>query len=193
MQSYFLDLATLLQILSRQKQSGVLQAENIRLPGIKQSAGARLILEQGNIRSCTLSLKMGTLSMPAETNIAEGSKAMQMLYELETLEWRWTAASSLTTQKMQITRAKEKPPVPPVEFSPLAMREFSIPRRTAGFETTMLDTLPRNYRRILALVDGKRPVSKIAAMLAMPEEELRKTCNALRSLRLITWDNLPSE
>ena len=78
MQTYILDLTTLLHILTRQRQNGVLQAEEVRLPGVKQLVQARLTLVQGNIDSCLIFLKSD------RSVLAEGPQALHMLQEAGT-------------------------------------------------------------------------------------------------------------
>ena len=176
METYLLDLTTLLQILTRQKQSGVLQAEEVRLPASRQTAQAHLVLVQGKVQSCTLFRKTGT------SIIAEGSRALEMLYELGALEWRWTA------EPPQRILAEEQWPEPSVGGLPSSSEEPLLPRRTVYAGTADLHLLPRNYRRVLALVDGKRPVDKIISMLGFTDQqELLRILSELQAWGLIVW------
>lgn len=180
MQSYFLDLATLLQILSRQKQSGVLQAEDVRLAGIKQAAQAELTLVEGQVS--TLYLKMGN------SILAQGSQALQMLYEVGPLEWSWTVNPSWRVQ----TTAR----LPAVSVGNPSPREerLVIPRRTSAGEMAALEILPRNHRRAFALIDGRRSINQIASMLAFTDhEKLRKLLRDLQAWGMIIWDESPLE
>lgn len=167
METYLLDLTTLLQILARQKQSGVLQAEDVRLPGSRQATRAYLVLVQGKIESCTLFPKTGT------GIIAEGATALHILYELGALEWRWTP---------------NLPHIALTEEQRTAPSTGRLPRRTAYAETAAF-TLPRNHKRVLALIDGKRPIDKIASVLAFTNRhELLKVLSELHAWGLIVWD-----
>ncbi|MFL5628606.1 MAG: hypothetical protein ACJ788_23745 [Ktedonobacteraceae bacterium] len=179
MQTYLLDLVTLLQILARQKQSGVLQARDVRLPDGRRTAQARLVLVQGKIQSCTLFLQPGT------NIIAGGDIALQMLYELGTLEWQWTAGLP------QMKPPEEQYSVPSVDGRPPLQENWPLPRRSVPQRTAQADmadlySLSRNHRRVLALIDGQRSVDKIAAMLALTDQqELFKILNELHAWGLI--------
>lgn len=177
MQTYTLDLTTLLHILTRQKQNGVLQSEEVRLPGVKQLVHARLTLVQGNIDSCLIFLKTG------RSVLAEGPQALHMLQEAGALEWRWTADQPPTTQ------AITSPSLPSVGDALFTQGDTALPRQTQRVQTAALETLPRTHRRILALVDGTRTAGKIFAMLALTDaEEFRIALRELHAWGMITWD-----
>src|SRR6476620_10887313 len=94
MQSYFLDITTLLQLVSRQKRYGVLQANDVHLPRMRKSIQAQIILENGLVRSCKL-LSKGQI-------LAEDSQALHFLNDAGALEWNWV------TKTEEIERTNEK-------------------------------------------------------------------------------------
>ncbi len=173
MQSYTLDLRTLLQILARQKQNGVLYAEIVRIPDIKKPGEVHLDIIEGNVHSCIIHLKTGGV-------FAENSQALQIVSELGTLEWRWTAS---TTQK-----------VTPWVVSPSSQEDSStlIPQRTTSVEAMALHMLPHNHRRVLILVDGIRTISKISSMLSLTDyRELFNVLHEMQAKGMITFSKTP--
>lgn len=183
MEAYLLDLRTLLQILVRQKQSGMLYAEDLRLPGSRRTLQARLELLQGKIQSCVLR------AQGEATSVAEGSTALQVLYELGTLEWFWTPSfsSSAAEDEFAAFSTTSSP-----ARSPFINSESLLPRRTARADSTMLASLSRIHRRVLAMVDGERSVSKIASVLAMTDQQgLLRVLNELHAWGLIVWETSP--
>lgn len=177
MQSFTLDLKTLLQILSRQKQHGLIQAEipsdKLRIPGIRQLLQAGILLENGIVRNCAIALRQGE-------RVVEGQEALQLLLGVGIIEWHWVAS----TPQLPLPSPKEVPvrQAPITGYSPLI--PAFIPRRTPQGDKVW-QTLPREYRKILALVDGQRPVQKLSAILAMKEEDVMKALRIFRDRKLI--------
>jgi len=155
MQSYSLDLITLLQILSRQRQSGLLQAEMAHLPGSRQPGIARLEIVEGSVYTCTMYLKGGSI-------YAEGSKAYQMVSDAGSLEWIWSAYPSPRTPQQVI-------PFSPSENNTSSLSQL-VPRQTVQLDAGILNRLPRSHRRVLVLIDGIRTIGKIASMLALTDD-----------------------
>lgn len=184
MQSFTLDLKTLLQILSRQKQHGLLQAEipsdKLRIPGTRQLLQAGILLENGVVRNCAIALRQGE-------RVADGQQALQLLLGVGIIEWHWM----VNTPQLSLSSPKEASPVTqPIQMAQAAMPSYSppipvsIPRRTPrGDEVWQM--LPRDYRKILALVDGQRSVQKLATILAMKEDEVANILRTLQSRGLI--------
>ncbi len=179
MQSFTLDLKTLLHILSRQKQHGFVQAEipsdKFRFSGPRQILEASILLDSGIIRACTITYKH-------EEHILEGEDALHLLFNVGVIEWNWQPRtsqerSSLEEKSIPIHRTQSISN-PPVSTEP-------VPHRTSRGEEA-LQTLPREYRKVLALVDGQRSVHKLAAVLAMREEDVVIALRTLQSWGLIS-------
>ncbi len=180
MQIFPLDLKTLLQILARQKQRGLLQAnipsEKLRYPGTRQVLHASILLDNGIIQACTIALKQGEL-------VAEGQDALQLLMGVGVIEWQWRAnVSRLPDSPPQVAPSYQAPASSTVRFSLFAA---SVLQRTSRSEAA-LPTLPREYRKILALVDGQRSVHKLAIVLALSEEEVMTALRVLQSQGLVS-------
>lgn len=180
MQSFTLDLKTLLQILSRQKQNGVLQADissdKLRSMETRQMMQAQVLLESGVVRSCRIVFKNGEL-------LEEAQKALQLLLDAGVIEWHWEPGTSplpkLEREDTSVTRPLDISKQVPSPYFTL------VPQRTIRGEE-VLSTLPREYRKILALVDGQRTVHKLAVILSMNDEEVMAVLRTLQSWGLIS-------
>lgn len=173
MQSYFLDITTLLQIVSRQKRYGVLQAKDVPLPRMRKSIQAQIILENGLVRSCKL-LSKGQI-------LAEDSQALHFLNDVGALEWSWV------TKTEEIERTNEKTSLV-LQRSPVQEDASSIPRRTLVVDNARLDELSRNHRRVLSIIDGSRSVSRIYSVLSFTDpQELLSILRDLTDRGLICW------
>ncbi len=180
MQSFTLDLKTLLHILSRQKQHGLVQAEipsdKLRFPSPRQILQANILLESGVLRVCTITDKY-------EERILEGEDALQRLFTVGVTEWHWKPHTS--QQLPSLEKDKTGPIQRTQSISNQPLFTEVVPRRTSRGEE-VLQTLPREYRKVLALVDGQRSVHKMAAVLAMKDEEVMIALRTLQSWGLIS-------
>src|SRR5690349_13612513 len=131
MQSYFLDVKTLLQIVSRQKRHGVLQANDVHLPRMRNSVQAQIILENGLVRSCKL-LSKGQI-------IAKDSQALHFLNDAGALEWSWV------TKIEEIEQTNGKNSLVP-QHAPVQEDISPVPCRTLVVDRSRLDELSRNHR-----------------------------------------------
>jgi len=180
MQSFTLDLKTLLQILSRQKQHGLLHAdissEKLRYHGTRQLMQANILLENGNVQTCTIVLKQGGL-------LVEGQKAMQSLLEVGVIDWYWetrTAPSPIPNGEGISAEQSLRTGT----LAPSSSAAF-VPHRTIQSEKA-LPTLPREYRKVLLLVDGQRTVHKLATMLSMSDEDVMAVLQIFQSQGLLS-------
>jgi hypothetical protein len=160
LQSYYLDLSTLLQIMSRQKRSGTLTIEHIHLPNVRGQVSVSVEIEQGVIRSCQITQK--------RTLIAAGQPAIQVLLPLQALEWHWSPLlSSKGTQgdaPAPSTVAAEQS----IQLSPSKREPVFIPQQTVlAQDTRVLKQLSRQHRRVLSLIDGNRTPAQIADLLTI--------------------------
>ena len=161
MQSYPLDLTTLLHILSRQKQTGKLFAE-VRIPGSRKLGCAYLSLYNGNadISSCIIVVD--------ENSVLTDREAFEYLKKLGTLEWVYTAQN--------ISK-----PLPPASSSPVpasssqdnAFSTTSFPVRVRVVtveEFITWGSMHRLYRSVYNMADGRRTIEDIAAVLGKSVE-----------------------
>ncbi len=166
MQSYPLDLTTILYLL--QGQSGRLQATLGEIPGIGEPCRASLFLTEGKVTWCSIETHRGALA-------AQGERALRLLARLGTIEWLWQAELEPTVQRRTTPTGKLSP----------------IPRRIEPISPVVLQACGRFHRRVLGLVDGRRTVREIGALLAVPStelERLRAVLYELQAMGLVIMD-----
>ena len=161
MQSYPLDLATILYIL--QGQSGRLQAILEEVPGIREPCQATIMLLEGKVASCFLETRRGAL-------VGQGEQVLNLLTGLGTVDWLWEAGPGVALQAP--TRSSTG------TLSP-------IPRRREPLRQQALEACSRLQRRVLGLVDGRRTIQEIASLLAVPPTELERLRAVLRELHIM--------
>ena len=147
MQSYPLDLTTILYIL--QGQSGQLQTTLEGLPGIREPCRASLILTNGKVTSCSLTTRRGAL-------LAQGQRVLDLLAGLGIVEWLWEPGAGSSLQLPSKAASNASP----------------VPRRREPLRQDALLACTRTQRRVLGLVDGRRPIQEIAALLAVPPADV---------------------
>ncbi len=167
---YLLDLMTLIQMLSRQQQSGELRASRVRLPGINEPCQAHVDLIDGTMQSCVIHTATGK-------TLAQGDNAIAVLSKL-ILKWNWTAyqADPLASQ------------IPP-HNQPQPSRDDSslIPYKLERMNLTELNALSRTHRKVFGLVDGVRSTRRIAELLSPLERaELPTILSDLRIKGMIS-------
>lgn len=166
---YLLDLTTLMQMLSRQQQTGALLASRVHLPGMNELCQAHLDLVEGIIHSCVIRTTTGTV-------LAQGDNAVAVLARL-VLKWNWTVH--------QTEPLASQTPRPQSHFS-TQDDTYLIPYKAEQINHTELNTLSRTHRKVLGLIDGTRPTQRIADFLSSSERaELPAILRDLRSKGLI--------
>lgn len=73
---------------------------------------------------------------------------------------------------------------PSAGFLPPAT-QMTGPQRSVQVEQGVISSWPRKYRQVFALVDGKRSVGQIAALLKLPPTVVEKIVNELQSMGII--------
>ncbi len=153
MQTYILDLETLLTILQEVDQNGSLSTT---LPSgiatIKERCQARIDLQDGKIAFCQIDGQNGEV-------FARGSQALQLLSRLSPQEWQLIEAqqpkAASTANKAQLSAQNQR-----------FLYTFTlVPRRTVGIEPHTLNRLPLRHRQVFNLIDGMRNVERITEIL----------------------------
>ena len=181
MQSYPLDLKTLLHLLSRKKQSGQLYARQVKIAHVKEPLQAHLSLLNGEVQLCLL------LTMSSDVYLSD-TQAFQMLMQAGIIEWQWHEGNPTSPSKPAATQ----PPPPPSQTQEaprnqqeLPLQGSSTPKRVMA-TNEVFNALSRSERKMLLLMDGSRTVYDIAGMLSANErEELSKVLSELYRKGLI--------
>ncbi len=176
LQSYYLDLSTLLQILSRQKRSGRLSVDNIHVPSFKGNVSVVIEIEHGVVRNCQV--------MQRRVVVATGQSAIQVLMTLQPGEWHWSSASVPPGQSSALQPSSVERTTQPLSYKPAPT---AIPRQTSlAQDPKILNRLSRQHRRVLALIDGNRTPSQMASILAMSTAELSRHISDLEQWGLVS-------
>lgn len=163
---YYLDFATIIQLLKEFRRSGVLQTE---LPASVANTQGKCLMQlellRGEITGSLLVLDDGGV-------IATDEKVLRQVKGLGPLEWTFSPVKESHTG---LIKEPEKilPSVPlsvpdvPLSSSkqPYSFIILLIPYRLATVDQSILNRLTRQQRRVLALVDGRRNISQIVALL----------------------------
>jgi hypothetical protein len=168
---YLLDLATLVQILSRQQQNGELLASRVRVPGLNELCQAHLDFVDGAIQSCVIRTMTGSV-------LAQGDSAVMVLANM-VLKWNWSVyqteplASQTPRPYSQPNRDRGDASLIPYKFERINIAE--------------LNALSRTHRKVLGLIDGVRSIKRIAEFLSPSERaELSTILLDLRTKGLIS-------
>jgi hypothetical protein len=185
MQTYMLELETLLYILEESEQNGILSAELVAgVPGFKERCRAKIGLRAGKIAACELEGTNGRI-------LIAGMSALRALSNLGVQEWQLLENQSreqlspaqTSDRKGEQSERYEKQsraigpvlpvvaPIPPSFTTNEPDRRTSsllsfIPHRVASVNGRALEQLPRSHRRVLSLVDGSRNIERISFLLS---------------------------
>ncbi len=175
---YLLDLTTLIQILSRQQQSGELLASRVYIPGVNELCQAHLDLVDGTIRSCVIRTMTGTV-------LAQGDNAVVVLANL-VLKWNWTVYQTEPLAS-QTPRLASQTPHPQTQLRSSQDDTFVIPYKAERIDLTELNALSRTHRKVFGLIDGTRSTKRIAELLSPSERvELPGILRDLRAKGIIS-------
>ena len=163
---YYLDFVTIIQLLKEFRRSGMLQTELPAGTGNTQgTCSIQFKLLQGEINDCLLILDDGR-------TIAADEKVLRLIKGLGPLEWTFSSLKESHTAPMKaldklIPSTSLSVPDVPLSSSkqPSSFITLLVPHRLAVLEQSSLNRLTRQQKRILALVDGRRNISQIVALL----------------------------
>jgi hypothetical protein len=166
---YLLDLATLVQILSRQHQNGELLASRVHVPGLNELCQAHLDFVDGAIQSCVLRTVTGRV-------LAQGDSAVMVLANL-VLKWNWniyqTEPLATQTPRPYLQSNRDDTSLIPYQLEKVSIAE--------------LNALSRTHRKVFGLIDGVRSTKRIAEFLSPSERaELSAILFDLRTKGLIS-------
>jgi len=215
MQKYELDLETLLSLLEELNQNSILFT-NIPSGFLGQKMGCRVRIDlvAGKVAYCHIEDSEGRV------HVLSNQRAFSLLYGMGPLEWfvethlpetpslvdsidssSGARLPAMTSPLPMVTRPfpTMTGPIPAVSSQhtiPLWRMSSIVPRQIINVEPQVLQTLSRDQRRVLVLVDGTRSVEKIAFILYSSSQDNRdtniqavlKTLRELESLRLITME-----
>jgi len=153
MQTYILDLKTLLTLLEEVEQNGRLSTILLSgISGIKERCQAKVDLQEGKIVFCQIEGRDGHV-------FATGNQALQLLSQLGPQEW----------QLVETLQSGSLLPANTVQISPKNRRNLYtsdlVPQRITFIDQRTLNRLPLRHKHVLNLVDGTRSVGRIAAIL----------------------------
>jgi|SRR5712692_560829 len=177
MESYHINLETILRVLSR--HSGELRALVKRVPGTKEEGLARVMLDKGKIVSCSIESRIETLYSEDD--------ALRLLQAIGELDWIFIPSipqpSSLSVAPQVLSPSTE----PILE---IFLTAFPVRLRLVGPQE--LASWPRLHRSVYNLVDGRKTVEAIAQVLSNRHKRVVEALSILRANGIIALSTQPS-
>lgn len=177
---YELSLQVLLENLRELRSTGLLQTQiaGLTVNGrqITEQCRVELVLEKGSVHQCTVFHQSGAL-------LLQGSEAWLAVqsYAKQRLTWQFSQGGSTETSPASSSAN------PSTTLSPYD-KYGVIPHLLPSTTPTMLQRLSREYRRVLALVDGQRSMQQIAALLSLSPEYIHLVLYQCRSWHLVDYE-----
>lgn len=177
---YAIDLATILQLLREFRRSGILQAElPAGLPRFKQLCQVVIELSQGEVTSCFVKNASGQ-------TLLSNYEALQELSLLEKVNWEFNESP----ERPATSPGQAPAPPPPQAFRPPPRQTPTFPRSPVPhrlFYVSAADASnwPLLHRQTFVLVDGKRSIEQIAAILSQPVHTVDGILQDLRSIGVV--------
>lgn len=165
---YTLDLVTIMQIMQAHKKTGALHADlPSGVPKLREPCRVEIALEAGNIFSCAIISKRGSL--------LTGDEAYQKLVHLGRIRWTFVPQQSSVQPSESANRASEKAVV-------------SHPYRVGVIEQEQIRSWRLMYKMVYGLADGTRNIEEIAALLSTTPEAIEEVLRDLQSMRVIAME-----
>ena len=174
---YHLPVQAMLLVMASSVDRVLLQTHLPGLPGISQQVClVQMLLEQGGVRSCTITSKTGAI-------LRQQQEAVQVLERCGDLDWHVTTLVP-TPQGANHSHTGSLFGAPGAVASTGRTGAASpIPRlRVHPVPPDILASLSRSHRMALVLVDGKRSVNDIAHLLAKSSSDVQEIFAVLRHL-----------
>jgi hypothetical protein len=167
---YLLPVLAVVETMKILPEIVMLQAHLPLLPGVsKEPCLAQIILGQGHVSSCKITTtKTGAV-------LLQQQEAYHALERCGDLEWSVLPAPFLSPS------ASQKAALPRIGASgqyPSKVPSLSVKALTPE----ILASLSSPYRRVLALVDGKRSIEEIARLLNKTPQEVQQMLTTLPHL-----------
>ncbi|HEV2662737.1 MAG TPA: hypothetical protein VGU68_19175 [Ktedonobacteraceae bacterium] len=203
METYTIDLDTILQILGGYQQNGTLHGDiPPRKLDNKVPLKAQLRLFEGEVISCTILDERGTV-------ISTGKVALEALRRAGQLNWtmmQGAEQSFLSVEQDHFTGASN-PQLPTVQTSPRlsavptnprlpiapnwkAYPQLAVPQRLVTVTTEQMrqGQWSRNHRMVYGMIDGVRTIEKIAELLSLRPEEVEQIARDLQTIRVVALE-----
>jgi len=170
---YHIDLTTILCVFAH--QSGKLDTDLRRVPGVKEHCHAQLFLAEGKVVSCIIEGKSGVWF--------SGEDALRMLQSVGILEWTYTPTTQTASRPAVSTQLS-----PILQRTELISRNMVVlfPVRTRRIEQQEFASWSRWQRSVYNLIDGRKSTDDIARVLAQPQERIREILSELQKQGVIT-------
>lgn len=189
MEKFYLDLDLILQ---RFRQSGelhgIIPAKKL---GNKSPWKAHLRVLEGKVISCQILDNRDAV-------VNSGELALDTLYKLGPLYWEIIPELPGGTGPLPAISPLKKPGsgnlpsgqqrvVQPPAPEPFPAQEGPIPYRLMNVTLRQMNQTqwPRDYRMVYILIDGTRPSTTIARMLALPLADVEQILHELQRMRII--------
>ena len=174
---YKFDLTTMLQILSRLRQNGILRTELQDTRNVAEKFVAQLDIVEGKAISCYIKNGNGQI-------IFSDHEALRVLYGLGPLEWILLPRQDMI---ISVPRPQLPPQIPLLALPPPASARSSVPRRTVLVEQRQMISWPRRHRMVYVLIDGKKSIDRIAEILSLPINVVEDIIRDLQSIDVAIW------
>lgn len=181
---YRLDLGTLLLMLG--PGTGNLYSGFQHVPGVKKRCQVFLRLENGSIKSCSITDEYGE-------EIGSGEVALKIIQN-QVLEWHYIENQNPSSPSPPQETPRNLPQTQPLPQSPLADLYSLIPQHTYPISRSLFLSWPRPYRTVYSLINGKVSINHIIRLLAREYsiEKIHEVLVYLQRLELIKFLHSPS-
>lgn len=199
METYTIDLDTILQILGGYQQNGTLHGDiPPRKLDNKVPLKAQLRLFEGAVISCTILDEKGAIVLTGGTALKALRQAGQlnwtMMQEAEqsflSVEEHFSGASNPQLPTVQTSpRLPAAPSNPRLPVAPnwKAYPQLAVPQRlvTVTPEQMRQGQWSRNHRMVYGMIDGVRTIEKTAALLSLYPQEVEQIVRDLQTIRVV--------
>lgn len=165
---YTLDLVTIMQIMQAHRKTGRLQADlPAGIPKLREPCRVEIALEAGNISSCAIISKRGSLLTRDE--------AYQKMVHLGRIRWTFVPQNSSVQPLESANRVPGKAVV-------------SRPYRVGLIEQEQMRSWRLMHKMVYGLADGTRTIEEIAGLLSATPETIEGVLHDLQSMRVIAME-----
>lgn len=174
---YHLPLHAILVVMASSVDRVLVQTRLPGLPGVSQQVClVQMVLEQGGVRSCTITSKTGAI-------LCQQQEAFQVLERCGDVDWHVTTLAPASPGANHAHTGSLSGTPDAVASTERAGTTSLIPRlRIHPVPPDILASLSRPHRMALVLVDGKRSVETIAHLLAKSPADIHETLAVLPHL-----------